>query len=156
MGGTTRIPKIQEKLRQYFNKEPCSGINPDECVAYGATIQAAILAGIDSEDMKEILLLDVTPLTLGVETAGEISTTILKRRTKIPAKKSMAFSTYMDNQPSATIKILEGERCTRSRDNRVLGEFQLNGIPNMPRCCNRLQKKERFPCWIVKEYALIS
>ena len=132
VGGTTRIPKIQEKLRQFFNKEPCSGINPDECVAYGATIQAAILAGIDSEDTKEILLLDVTPLTLGVETAGEISTPILKRGTTIPVKKTMSFSTYVDNQPSATIKVLEGER-TRSRDNRVLGEFQLNGIPNMPR-----------------------
>lgn len=132
VGGSTRIPKIQSLLREFFGKEPNTGINPDECVAYGATVQAAILAGIESEKTSNLLLLDVTPLSIGIETAGEVSTVMIKRGTTIPCKKQMVFSTYADNQPKCTIKILEGER-QRSRDNNVLGSFDLEGIPPMPR-----------------------
>jgi L1 cell adhesion molecule like protein len=132
VGGSTRIPKIQSMLRDFFGKEPSTGINPDECVAYGATIQAAVLAGIESEVTKDILLLDCTPLSLGIETAGEIMTKLLDRGTTIPAKKTQTFSTYSDNQPSCTIKVLEGER-HRSADNHVLGSFQLDNIPPAPR-----------------------
>lgn len=132
VGGSTRIPKIQALLKDFFGKEPSTGINPDECVAYGATIQAAVLAGIDSEVTKDILLLDCTPLSLGIETAGEVMTKLLDRGTTIPAKKTQTFSTYSDNQPSCTIKVLEGER-HRSVDNHLLGSFQLDNIPPAPR-----------------------
>uniref|UniRef100_A0A6C0K7F2 Uncharacterized protein n=1 Tax=viral metagenome TaxID=1070528 RepID=A0A6C0K7F2_9ZZZZ len=132
VGGSTRIPKVQSLLRDFFGKEPNTGINPDECVAYGATVQAAILGGIESEKTSNLLLLDVTPLSIGIETAGEVSTVMIKRGTTIPCKKQMTFSTYADNQPKCTIKILEGER-QRSRDNNVLGSFDLEGIPPMPR-----------------------
>lgn len=132
VGGSTRIPKIQALLKDFFGKEPSTGINPDECVAYGATIQAAVLAGIDSEVTKDILLLDCTPLSLGIETAGEVMTKLLDRGTTIPAKKTQTFSTYSDNQPSCTIKVLEGER-HRSADNHLLGSFQLDNIPPAPR-----------------------
>jgi len=132
VGGSTRIPKVQSLLKDFFNKEPNTGINPDECVAYGATVQAAILAGIDSDKTSNLLLLDVTPLTIGIETAGEICTPMIPRGTTIPCKKKNTFSTYSDNQPKCTIKILEGER-KRSRDNNVLGSFDLEGIPAMPR-----------------------
>ena len=132
VGGSTRIPKVQSLLRDYFNKELNTSINPDECVAYGATVQAAILAGIESEKTSNILLLDVTPLSIGIETAGDVSTVMIKRGTTIPCKKKQVFSTFSDNQTRVTIKILEGER-QRSKDNNVLGSFDLDGIPSMPR-----------------------
>lgn len=132
VGGTTRIPKIQQLLKEYFNKDPCTGINPDESVAYGAAIQSAVLTGVQSEKTDNIVLLDVCPLSLGIETAGELMTVLIPRNTTIPSKKEQTFSTYSDNQPSATIKILEGERA-RSADNHVLGTFQLDGIPPAPR-----------------------
>lgn len=131
-GGSTRIPKIQQMLRDYFGKEPCSGINPDECVAYGAAVQAAVLTGVQSDKTDNIVLLDVCPLSLGIETSGNVMTVLIPRNTTIPAKKTQTFSTYSDNQPSATIKVLEGERA-RSADNNTLGTFQLDGIPPMPR-----------------------
>jgi L1 cell adhesion molecule like protein len=132
VGGTTRIPKIQTMLREFFGKEPCAGINPDECVAYGAAVQAAILTGVQSDKTDSLLLLDVCPLSLGIETSGNVMTTLIKRNTTIPAKKTQVFSTFSDNQPSVTIKILEGERA-RSTDNHTLGTFQLEGIPPAPR-----------------------
>jgi L1 cell adhesion molecule like protein len=132
VGGSTRIPKVQQLLKDYFNKEPCTGINPDECVAYGATIQASILGGIKSDKTSNILLLDCIPLTIGIETSGDVATPMLKRGTTIPAKKTQTFSTYADNQTEARIVILEGERY-RSKDNNILGSFQLEGIPPAPR-----------------------
>jgi len=131
-GGSTRIPKIQQLLKEYFGKDPCTGINPDECVAYGAAIQAAVLTGVRSNKTDNIVLLDVCPLSLGIETSGNVMTVLIPRNTTIPAKKTQTFSTYSDSQPSATIKVLEGERA-RSADNNVLGTFQLDGIPSMPR-----------------------
>jgi len=132
VGGTTRIPKIQSMLKDYFGKDPCTGINVDEAVAVGASIQSAILTGIQSEKTDNIVLLDVCPLSLGIETAGDMMTVLIPRNTTIPAKKTQTFSTFSDNQPSATIKILEGERA-RSADNHTLGTFQLEGIPPAPR-----------------------
>jgi L1 cell adhesion molecule like protein len=133
VGGTTRIPKIQSMLSDYFNgKELCSKINPDEAVGYGAAVQAGILKNVKSKATDSILLLDVTPLTLGIETSGEIMTKLIERGTTIPTKKTQVFSTYTDNQPSARIKILEGER-PMSKDNNLLGEFQIDGIPPAPR-----------------------
>ena len=133
VGGSTRVPKIQAMLSEYFNnKALCKSINPDEAVAYGAAIQASILSGNDNSVTKDLLLLDVTPLSLGIETAGEIMTTLISRNTSVPTKKTQIFSTYADNQEAVTLNVFEGER-QFVRDNNKLGTFDLQGIPPMPR-----------------------
>ncbi len=128
VGGMTRMPKIQQVVKDFFGKEPHKGVNPDEVVAIGAAVQAGILSG----DVKDVLLLDVTPLSLGVETLGGVSTRLIERNTTIPTKKTEVFSTAADNQTSVEIHVLQGER-EMARDNRTLGKFHLMGIPSAPR-----------------------
>jgi molecular chaperone DnaK len=128
VGGMTRMPKVQEVVKRFFGKEPHKGVNPDEVVAVGAAIQGAVLKG----DVKDVLLLDVTPLSLGVETAGGVFTKIIEKNTTVPSKRSQVFSTAVDNQPLVSVHVLQGER-EMAADNKTLGRFELVGIPPAPR-----------------------
>ena len=128
VGGSTRIPRVQQLVKDHFGKEPHKGVNPDEVVAIGAAVQGGVLTG----DVKDVLLLDVTPLSLGIETLGGVMTTLIPRNTTIPTRKSERFSTAADGQTSVEVHVLQGER-PMARDNRTLGRFQLVGLPGAPR-----------------------